>query len=66
MSETAKSGQQVIDEFFAEIEGMEGVAPDVAQVIRRLHADGKLTNTNLANELGGLREAGLCDQNPEH
>ena len=66
MSETAKSGQQVIDDFFAEIDGMDGVAQDVAQVIKRLHADGKLTNTNVANELGSLREGALHDQSPEH
>jgi len=66
MSETTKSGQQVIDDFFVDIDAMEGVAQDVAQVIKRLHADGKLTNTNVANELGALREGGLHDQSPQH
>jgi hypothetical protein len=66
MPDTARSGQQVIDGFFAEIVGMEGVTNDVALLIKRLHADGKLTNTNVANELAALREGAPRDQTPGH
>ena len=58
MTEPVKSGQELLAEFFADVLGINGVDPSTAQVVRRLHEDGKLTSTNIANELRSLREAG--------
>ncbi len=57
MTEPVKSGQELLDEFFADVLGIDGVDPDTALVVKRLHEDGKLTSTNIANELRSLREA---------
>jgi len=65
MSETAKSGQQVIDDFFAEIDGMEGVAQDVVQVIKvciRRETDKHERRQRTWHAPRGA----LHDQNPEH
>lgn len=56
MTEPIKSGQEVLDEFFAEIASIDGVELATAQVLKRLYEKGKLTSTNIANELSSLRE----------
>lgn len=56
MSDQIKSGQEILDGFFAHITNIEGVDQDVAQTVLRLYQEGKLTNTNLSNELDKIRE----------
>ena len=56
MTEQIKSGQEILDEFFRQIGNIEGVDQDVAQTVLRLYQEGKLTNTNLSNDLGTIRE----------
>jgi len=56
MTDLIKSGQEILDEFFNHITGIEGVDQDVAKTVLRLHQEGKLTNINLSNELGKIRE----------
>jgi len=56
MTGQIKSGQEILDEFISQIANIEGVDQDVAEIILKLYQDGKLTNTNLANELGKTRE----------
>ena len=56
MTEQIKSGQEMLDEFFSQIGNIEGVDQDVAQTFLRLYQEGKLTNTNLSNELNTIRE----------
>jgi hypothetical protein len=56
MTEQVKSGQEILDEFFTHITGIEGVDQDVAKTVLRLYKEVKLTNTNLSNELGKIRE----------
>lgn len=56
MTEQIKSGQEILDEFFSQIGSIEGVDQDVAQTVLRLYQEGKLTNTNLSNDLSTLRE----------
>lgn len=56
MTEQIKSGQEILDEFFAHITDIEGVDQDVANTVLKLYQEGKLTNINLSNELGKLRE----------
>lgn len=56
MENKTKSGPEILREFFMNMEKLEGVDPQVAQVVKRLHEDGNLTNVNIANELQRLRE----------
>jgi len=56
MTEQIKSGQEILDEFFSQIIDIEGVDQDVAKTIIKLYQEGKLTNTNITNELQRLRE----------
>jgi hypothetical protein len=56
MSSEIKSGQEILDEFFSQIINIDGVDKEVAEVILKLYKDGKLTNTNLSNELNNIRE----------
>lgn len=56
MANEIKSGQAILDEFFSQIENIDGVNKEVASVILRLYQEGKLTNTNLSNELSTIRE----------
>ncbi|MBI4825312.1 MAG: hypothetical protein HY807_02680 [Nitrospirae bacterium] len=56
MTNEIKSGQAILDEFFPQIENIDGVNKEVASVILRLYQEGNLTNTNLSNELSTVRE----------
>ncbi|MDP3111542.1 MAG: hypothetical protein Q8M71_05520 [Thermodesulfovibrionales bacterium] len=56
MSGELKSGQEILDEFFSKITGIDGVDKEVAEIVLKLYKDGKLTNTNLSNELSSIRD----------
>ena len=56
MTERIKSGQEILDEFFSQIINIEGVDQDVVKTVLMLYQEGKLTNTNLSNELNKIRE----------
>lgn len=56
MTEQIKSGQKILDEFFSQIANIEGVDQDVAEIVLKLYQEDKLTNINLSNELGKIRE----------
>lgn len=56
MTEQIKSGQEILDEFFSQITNIDGVDKDVAVAVLKLYKDGKLTNTNLSNELSSIRD----------
>ena len=57
MTKRIKRGQELLDEFFSDVTKLSGVDQDTAEVIKRLYDDGKLTETNIANELQLVREA---------
>ena len=56
MADQIRSGQEMLDEFFAEIASIEGVDSDISALITHLYHEGNLTNTNLSNELTMIRE----------
>ncbi len=56
MTDKIRSGQEVLEEFFAEIAGIEGMDNDVVKTVMNLHHEGKLTDTNLSNELEIIRK----------
>ncbi len=63
MTDKIRSGQEVLDEFFTEIASMDGVDNDVANIVINLYRDGKLSDTNLSNELARIREEKTSDKN---
>jgi len=62
MTDRIRSGQQVLEEFFTEIANIDGIDNDVANIVINLYRDGKLTDTNLSNELARIREEKTSDK----
>ncbi len=56
MTDQIRSGQEVLDKFFTEIAGMDGIDNDVVDIVISLYREGKLSHTNLSNELTRTRE----------
>lgn len=65
MSTEVKSGKEVLDEFFAEMQENKELDESVVKKIVELHGVGKLTDTNLTNGLTDLREVMISGQNKE-
>ncbi len=59
MEETIKSGKEVIDEFFSGILNIEGVDEKTVEMLVKLYGNDKLTDTNIQNELEGLKISAL-------
>lgn len=55
--ENFKSGQQILDDFFNEIENLPEVDKGIAELFTSLYSQNKFTDTNIKNELQKLREA---------
>jgi hypothetical protein len=51
-----KSGKQIVDEFFDDIQSIKGVDEKITSTLLQLYKDGKFTNTNISNALSDLRE----------
>lgn len=62
MTDRIRSGQEILNEFFTEIASIEGIDNDVANIVINLYREGKLTNTNLSNELMGIRQEKISDK----
>jgi len=58
-----KSGKQILDEFFNEIEGLPNINKDIAQSLASLYSQNKFTDVNIKNELQKLREKKDENQN---
>lgn len=56
MAEKVKSGKEILDDFFNEIEQIENVDTDIAKMLSELYQNHKLTDTNVKNELQKLRD----------
>ena len=56
MSDQVKSGKEILDDFFKEIQNIPHVDKSIAQSLTTLYEQGKLTDTNVKNELQKLRE----------
>ena len=55
MTNQVKSGKEILDDFFNEIENIENVEPKIAQLISLLFNVDKLTDINVKNGLQNLR-----------
>jgi len=59
MSNEAKNGREVIDEFFADIMNIEGVDEKTVEKLTSLHSEEKLTDTNIQNAMEQLLQEEL-------
>ncbi|MDA3907168.1 MAG: hypothetical protein PF484_13940 [Bacteroidales bacterium] len=56
MADKVKSGKEILDDFFNDIEEIENVDTDIAKMLAELYQNDKLTDTNVKNELQKLRD----------
>ena len=56
MGNQIKSGKEILDEFFNNVQNIENVDKTLAQTIATLYEQGKMTDINVKNELQRLRE----------
>jgi len=56
MKDKVKSGKEILDDFFDNIEEIENVNKDIAKMLVNLYRNDKLTDINVKNELQKLRE----------
>ncbi|WP_276131900.1 hypothetical protein [Polluticoccus soli] len=50
-----KSGKEILDEFFKEVDSIEDVDKAIANSLAELYNNGKLTDKNVINELVKIR-----------
>lgn len=56
MDKKVKSGKEILDDFFTNISKIENVDSVLAESLSTLYDQGKLTDTNVKNELQKLRD----------
>ncbi|EKT3958476.1 hypothetical protein NTJ28_002491 [Flavobacterium psychrophilum] len=54
MENKVKSGKEILDDFFKNIENIPNVDKDIARMLTNLYSQNKLTDTNVKNELPNL------------
>lgn len=54
MENKVKSGKEILDDFFKNIENIPNVDKDIAKMLTNLYSQNKLTDTNVKNELPNL------------
>jgi len=55
MENSVKSGKEILDDFFENIENIENVDKGIAKMLADLYKQNKLTDVNVKNELPKLR-----------
>ena len=56
MSNEVKSGKEILDDFFSNIRDIPNIDENIANSLTSLYKQGKLTDTNIKNELQNLRD----------
>ncbi len=56
MDKKVKSGKEILDDFFRNVSKIENVDSVLAESLSALYDQGKLTDTNVKNELQKLRD----------
>ena len=56
MDNKVKSGKEILDDFFTNISKIKNVDKGLAESLSNLYEQGKLTDTNVKNELSKLRD----------
>ena len=59
MDEELKSGKQIVDEFFSNIENISGLDQKIVQLLKTLYSENKLTKKNIEAKLEAIRENGI-------
>lgn len=54
MENKVKSGKEILNDFFKNIENIPNVDIDIARMLLNLYNQNKLTDTNVKNELSNL------------
>jgi hypothetical protein len=63
MSDSIKSGKQILEDFFDSIHQLNDVDKNIVEILVRLYQQGKLTDVNLKNELQTLRDNDVRSKN---
>jgi hypothetical protein len=56
MDNDVKSGKEILDDFFKDIQNIKNIDKNIAQSLSTLYEQGKFTDANVKNELQKLRE----------
>jgi hypothetical protein len=56
MEKEIKSGEEIVETFFEEIENIPEVDTKIAKILYQLYKENKFTDTNISNSLLKLRE----------
>ena len=56
MIDKVKSGKEILDDFFDNIENIKDIDPEIAKLLSRLYYEDSLTEKMVKNELEKLRE----------
>jgi len=55
MDDQIKSGREILESFFSRVKNIKNADPAIADIVCKLYKEGKLTSTNLSNELYALK-----------
>ena len=62
MNEEIKSGNEILTEFFADLENEKELDSDTVSAVLNLYKEGRLSVTNIANALSDLRQEQASDK----
>ncbi|HAF95845.1 MAG: hypothetical protein A2X34_02990 [Elusimicrobia bacterium GWC2_51_8] len=65
MTENLKSGAEIVADFFSGINSLDGIDKSIADALKKLYADGKLSNINISNALTLIRKESQ-NENKKH
>jgi hypothetical protein len=60
MTNNIKSGKEIVDNFFSDIEKINNLDNQIALLFGNLYKEGKLTDSNVKNGLQSLRDKKIC------
>lgn len=63
MNKDIKSGKEILDEFFARIENIPDINKPIADILKELYQQGKLSDKNIYNALLKQREGKTDGEN---
>lgn len=56
MKKEIKSGKEILEDFFSEIQKLNNIDKDIVGILGELYKQDKFSDTNIINELDKLRE----------
>lgn len=56
MKKEIKSGKEILEDFFSEIQKLNNIDKDIVSMLDELYKQDKFSDTNIINELEKLRE----------